>query len=110
MFIFVTLVINEVIYYVITFSSKSTKCECDVIAHNLFVLEFIMYSVCFTSIVLGKFEFLSEQFFLCIFLQSGKRTNSSKHNLIMEYGIFGEGSQISTNWKRGSTVFSLLIG
>ena len=28
----------------------------------------------------------------------------------IEYGIFGEGSQISTNQKRESTVFSLLIG
>ena len=27
-----------------------------------------------------------------------------------EYGIFGEGSQISTNQKRESTVFSILIG
>ena len=29
---------------------------------------------------------------------------------IMEYGIIGDGSQISTNQKRESTVFSLLIG
>ena len=28
----------------------------------------------------------------------------------IEYGIFGEGSHISTNQKRESTVFSLLIG
>ena len=28
----------------------------------------------------------------------------------IEYGIFGEGSQISTNHRRESTVFSLLIG
>ena len=28
----------------------------------------------------------------------------------IEYGIFGEGSQISTNQKRESTVFSPLIG
>ena len=28
----------------------------------------------------------------------------------LEYGIFGEGSQISTNQKRERTVFSLLIG
>ena len=31
-------------------------------------------------------------------------------SLCMEYGIFGEGSQISTNQKRERTVFSLLIG
>ena len=29
---------------------------------------------------------------------------------IIEYEIFGEGSQISANQKRESTVFSLLIG
>ena len=28
----------------------------------------------------------------------------------IEYGIFGEGSHISTNQKRENTVFSLLIG
>ena len=28
----------------------------------------------------------------------------------IEYGIFGEGSQISTNQKRGNGAFSLLIG
>ena len=30
--------------------------------------------------------------------------------IVIEYGIFGEGSQISTNQKREGTVFSLLIG
>ena len=30
--------------------------------------------------------------------------------VLIEYGIFGEGSQISTNQKRGNTVSSLLIG
>ena len=30
--------------------------------------------------------------------------------ILKEYGIFGEGSQISTNKMRESTLFSLLIG
>ena len=34
----------------------------------------------------------------------------SKFRVSLEYSIFGEGSQISTNQKRERTVFSLLIG
>ena len=34
---------------------------------------------------------------------------SFKFTSTIEYGIFGEGSQISTNHNRESTVFSLLI-
>ena len=30
--------------------------------------------------------------------------------MVIKYDIFGEGSQISTNQKRGNSAFSLLIG
>ena len=39
-----------------------------------------------------------------------ERTMDSFFFIFIEYEIFGEGSQISTNQKRESTVFSLLIG
>ena len=44
---------------------------------------------------------------LCFYSQE---TDRLIEGLNIEYGIFGEGSQISTNQKRESTVFSLLIG
>ena len=37
-------------------------------------------------------------------------TNSVSYYLILEHGIFGEGSQISTNQKREISAFSRLIG
>ena len=43
-----------------------------------------------------------------IFLGSKLAKFAIKH--VIEYGIFGEGSHISTNQKREITVFSLLIG
>ena len=46
------------------------------------------------------------------FLRDLKESITSKYrfNLAIEYGTIGEGSQISTNQNRESTVLSLLIG
>ena len=40
----------------------------------------------------------------------GNMELSSQNGGMIEYGIFGEGSQISINQRRESTVFSFLIG
>ena len=45
-----------------------------------------------------------------IAVDSRVKINAFSVGLLIEYDIFGEGSQISTNQERENTVFSLLIG